>query len=54
MVTLCWISLAVVLFCVPTSREGLEPATMNYASVVFAGFAAVSVVWYFVRGAQGV
>lgn len=23
---------------------------MNYASVVFAGFAAISVVWYFIRG----
>lgn len=23
---------------------------MNYASVVFAGFATISLVWYFVRG----
>lgn len=23
---------------------------MNYASVVFAGFAAISIGWYFVRG----
>ena len=49
-VTLCWIALAVVLFCVPTAKEGLTPQTMNYASVVFAGFATVSIVWYFIRG----
>lgn len=24
--------------------------SMNYASVVFAGFAAISIGWYFVRG----
>ena len=24
--------------------------SMNYASVVFAGFATISVIWYFVRG----
>lgn len=44
-----WICLAVVLFCMPVSLP-VTPATMNYASVVFAGFATISVVWYFVRG----
>lgn len=44
-----WICLAVVLFCMPVSLP-VEPATMNYASVVFAGFATISVVWYFIRG----
>lgn len=48
--TLCWIALAIVLFCLPTSRLELTPDTMNYASVVFAGFASISLVWYFVRG----
>lgn len=24
--------------------------SMNYASVVFAGFATISLIWYFVRG----
>lgn len=47
--TLCWICLAVVLFCMPVSLP-VAPATMNYASVVFAGFAAISVLWYFIRG----
>ncbi|KAL1602597.1 hypothetical protein SLS60_006013 [Paraconiothyrium brasiliense] len=47
--TLCWICLAVVLFCMPVSLP-VEPATMNYASVVFAGFAFISLAWYFVRG----
>lgn len=45
----CWICLAVVLFCMPVSLP-VEPGTMNYASVVFAGFATISVLWYFVRG----
>ncbi|KAF2810742.1 amino acid transporter [Mytilinidion resinicola] len=47
--TLCWICLAVVIFCMPVSLP-VEPTTMNYASVVFAGFAAISVAWYFIRG----
>lgn len=29
---------------------GLDASTMNYASVVFAGFAAISIIWYFVWG----
>ncbi|CAI6328546.1 unnamed protein product [Periconia digitata] len=44
-----WICLAVVLFCMPVSLP-VEAESMNYASVVFAGFATISVVWYFVRG----
>jgi amino acid transporter len=47
--TILWICLAVVLFCMPVSLP-VEPATMNYASVVFAGFALISVIWYLVRG----
>ncbi|KAF2755162.1 amino acid permease-like protein [Pseudovirgaria hyperparasitica] len=47
--TLCWISLAIVLFCMPVSLP-VEAATMNYASVVFAGFAAISMAWYFIHG----
>ncbi|CAG5154040.1 uncharacterized protein ALTATR162_LOCUS3437 [Alternaria atra] len=46
---IAWICLAVVLFCMPVSLP-VEAATMNYASVVFAGFAAISVGWYFIRG----
>lgn len=44
-----WIVLAVVIFCMPVSLP-VAPATMNYASVVFAGFAMISLIWYFVRG----
>jgi len=44
-----WICLALVLFCMPVSLP-VEAPTMNYASVVFAGFAAISVAWYFIRG----
>lgn len=46
--TLCWICLAMVLFCMPVSLP-VTPSTMNYASVVFAGFAIISVTWYFAR-----
>lgn len=45
--TVCWIVLAVVLFCMPVSLP-VTPSSMNYASVVFAGFAAISIVWYLV------
>ncbi|KAH6644918.1 gaba permease [Truncatella angustata] len=48
--TLLWIVLAIFLFCMPTNLTGLGPSTMNYASVVFAGFAAISMVWYVVWG----
>ncbi|KAF2006188.1 polyamine transporter TPO5 [Amniculicola lignicola CBS 123094] len=44
-----WICLAVVIFCMPVSLP-VEAPTMNYASVVFAGFAMISLVWYFVNG----
>ncbi|THY33013.1 gaba permease [Aureobasidium pullulans] len=47
--TLCWIALAVILFCMPVTLP-VDPTSMNYASVVFAGFAAISVAWYFIRG----
>lgn len=47
--TLCWIALAVILFCMPVSLP-VEATTMNYASVVFAGFASISIFWYFIRG----
>lgn len=45
--TICWIVLSVVLFCMPVSLP-VTASTMNYASVVFAGFALISVVWYFI------
>lgn len=47
--TICWICLATVLFCMPVSLP-VDASTTNYASVVFAGFATISVIWYGVRG----
>ena len=41
-----WIVFAVVIFCMPVSLP-VTASTMNYASVVFAGFAAVAFAWYF-------
>lgn len=49
MVTACWIPLAIVLFCMPVSLP-VKADAMNYASVVFAGFTAVSAGWYAIRG----
>ena len=46
-ITVLWIVLAVVLFCMPYMLP-VDASSMNYASVVFAGFAAISIVWYFV------
>ncbi|RMJ24341.1 permease [Aspergillus sp. HF37] len=42
-----WIALFVVLFCMPVSLP-VTTSSMNYASVVFAGFAAISMIWYVV------
>jgi amino acid transporter len=44
-ISLVWICLAVVIFCMPVSLP-VTPSSMNYASVVFAGFGAISGVWY--------
>ena len=42
-----WICFAVVIFCMPVSLP-VDAGTMNYASVVFAGFATIAILWYFV------
>ena len=49
---ICWICLAVVLFCMLVSLP-VQAQTMNYASVVFAGFAIISIIWYFIHGRKG-
>jgi amino acid transporter len=46
--TIIWISFAIILFCMPVSLP-VTPSTMNYASVVFAGFATMAVSYYFLR-----
>lgn len=48
--TLLWIVLSIFLFCMPTNLTGLDSSSMNYASVVFSGFAMISLVWYFAWG----
>lgn len=45
-ISLVWICFAVVIFCMPTSLP-VTPSSMNYASVVFAGFSVISAAWYF-------
>lgn len=46
-ITIAWIVLAIALFCMPVTLP-VTPSSMNYASVVFSGFASISVIWYFV------
>ena len=47
--TIIWIVFAIVLFCMPTAIP-VTPVSMNYASVVFMGFAMISLIWYIIRG----
>lgn len=48
-VTIVWIFLATVLFCMPTAIP-VTQQSMNYASVVFMGFSFISATWYVVWG----
>jgi amino acid transporter len=48
-VALGWSALAIPLFSMPTFLP-VTPETMNYASVVFAGFFVIATLWYFVWG----
>lgn len=45
-ICIIWICFSVVIFCMPVSLP-VDATTMNYASVVFAGFAAIAFLWYF-------
>lgn len=45
-ICIVWICFAVVIFCMPVSLP-VDAGAMNYASVVFAGFAAIAILWYF-------
>lgn len=51
-VAVVWILFQVVLFSMPTALPVTE-VTMNYASVVFCGFAAISAVWYIINARKG-
>ncbi|KAL3478908.1 amino acid/polyamine transporter I [Aspergillus californicus] len=48
-IALAWTLLAIPLFSMPTYMV-VTTETMNYASVVFVGFVAISGVWYWVWG----
>jgi amino acid transporter len=52
-VALAWIAFEVVLFSMPTALP-VSPVSMNYASVVWVGFMAMSAVWYFVYARKGI
>ncbi|KAI5291400.1 hypothetical protein KEM54_005015 [Ascosphaera aggregata] len=44
-ITVIWVLFATVLFCMPVTLP-VSKSSMNYASAVFAGFAAISVIFY--------
>ncbi|WVQ69053.1 uncharacterized protein L199_007265 [Kwoniella botswanensis] len=46
LITVVWITFSIILFCMPTAVPVTDPASMNYASVVFAGFSTIAAVWY--------
>ncbi|KAJ4288665.1 hypothetical protein N0V90_011902 [Kalmusia sp. IMI 367209] len=48
-VCILWSVLVIPLFCMPTFLP-VTLQTMNYASVVFAGFFAIATGWYFIWG----
>ncbi|KAK7705050.1 hypothetical protein SLS57_010247 [Botryosphaeria dothidea] len=48
LIALAWIAFELVLFSMPTALP-VDKVTMNYASVVLAGFLAISAVWYMVH-----
>ncbi|KAI1206830.1 amino acid transporter [Annulohypoxylon truncatum] len=49
-VATAWSLLAIPLFCMPSTVPVVDPTTMNYASVVFVGFVAISAGWYVAWG----
>ncbi|KAK1923905.1 amino acid transporter [Papiliotrema laurentii] len=48
-VAICWYIFALPLLSFPTAIP-VTKETMNYASAVFVGFAAISVIWYIIYG----
>lgn len=48
-VAILWFSFAIPLFCFPTTTPPTVDE-MNYSSVVFAGFVAIAVIYYYAQG----
>lgn len=48
-VSVIWVGFSIILYCMPVSLP-VTLVNMNYASVVFCGFAAISVAWYYAEG----
>jgi len=48
-IALLWVMFEIVLFSMPAVIP-VTQVTMNYASVVFVGFALISAVWYIING----
>lgn len=49
LITIGWIGFSIVIFCMPVAIP-VTASSMNYASVVFAGFASISLFWYVAYG----
>ncbi|KAJ5087215.1 amino acid permease-like protein [Penicillium angulare] len=48
-ISVVWVTFSILLYCMPVSLP-VTLVNMNYASVVFCGFAGISVVWYYAEG----
>lgn len=48
-ITVVWILLAIVLFCMPSAIP-VTPSSMNYASVIFVFFSLFATSWYLIWG----
>ena len=51
-IAVVWIIFEVILFSMPTALP-VTAVSMNYASVVFMGFMAMSTIWFFVYAHKG-
>lgn len=51
-ITVIWVIFSTILFCMPVTLP-VDKSSMNYASAVFAGFAAISVIYYAVSARKG-
>lgn len=50
-ISILWVMFSIILYCMPVSLP-VTASSMNYASIVFCGFAALSVGWYYAKGRE--
>lgn len=50
-ICIVWVFFSIALFCMPSALP-VDASSMNYASVVFVGFAVIAIGWYFAYARQ--